>query len=300
MLVQPARTRGTETTTPPDAQADPSQHGPGDADAELPVQVDENSVTVKPDLGLLRGKDTVYPVFIDPPVGLGVSERTVLSSDGDHFWQFDGDYGVGNCSTSGPYYCGSNYTNRMYFEFSPAQLSGKYVLDATFRAKETWSFNCTPHWVDLERTNNISDATRWPGPTDLDQMGDRNVSAGRGDQCSPDQPDSWIEFNDNPDETDENLASTVRSFAAGKFSRLTLMLRAKDEGDASSWKRFDDNAELQVTYVPQPGVPAERRCHSRRWHHGVLQDLVIGPADRHPGRPDGAVPCRDEGAAQER
>ncbi|WP_371773291.1 LamG-like jellyroll fold domain-containing protein [Streptomyces sp. NBC_01438] len=252
----PARTRGTETTTPPDAQADPSQHGPGDADAELPVQVDENSVTVKPDLGLLRGKDTVYPVFIDPPVGLGVSERTVLSSDGDHFWQFDGDYGVGNCSTSGPYYCGSNYTNRMYFEFSPAQLSGKYVLDATFRAKETWSFNCTPHWVDLERTNNISDATRWPGPTDLDQMGDRNVSAGRGDQCSPDQPDSWIEFNDNPDETDENLASTVRSFAAGKFSRLTLMLRAKDEGDASSWKRFDDNAELQVTYVPQPGVPA--------------------------------------------
>ncbi|MEU8575341.1 LamG-like jellyroll fold domain-containing protein [Streptomyces asoensis] len=244
------------TPDAPGPEAEKTQPGPRDKRAALPVQVGGGAITVKPDLALLHGKSTVFPLFIDPPVGLGVSERTVLSSDGDHFWQFDGDYGVGKCSTVGPYYCGSNYTNRMYFEFSPSKLSGKYVLDATFRAKETWSFDCSPHWVDLERTNNISDATRWPGPTDLDQMGDRYVSAGRGDQCSPDQPDAWVEFNDNPDETDENLTSTVRSFADGKISRLTMMLRAKDEGDASAWKRFDDNAELQVTYVPKPGVPA--------------------------------------------
>ncbi|MFD0396169.1 hypothetical protein ACFQ3Z_44685 [Streptomyces nogalater] len=102
------------------------------------------------------------------------------------------------------------------------------MLDATFRARETWSFNCDPHWVDLVRTDNISEGTVWPGPKQLDWMGDRNVAAGRGDLCSPDQPDAWIEFHDNPAETDENLTSTVRSFADGKLSRLTLMLRAKD------------------------------------------------------------------------
>ncbi|NSL43665.1 LamG domain-containing protein [Streptomyces sp. 8P21H-1] len=241
----------------PDPVEEGTQPRAGDASAVMPVRVDEQTISVEPDLGLLRGKDTVYPVRIDPSVGLGVSERTVLSSDGDKFWQFNGDYGVGRCSVSGPYYCGNNYTNRMYFEFSPSKLSGKHVLDATFRAYETWSFSCSPHWVDLERTNNISEGTRWPGPTQLDQMGDRHVSAGRGDNCSPEQPDQWVEFNDNPEETDENLASTVRKFADGKISRLTFMLRAKDEDDPEAWKRFDDNAELEVNYAYKPGVPTD-------------------------------------------
>ncbi|MGW1489917.1 LamG domain-containing protein [Streptomyces sp. NPDC002402] len=226
-----------------------------DSSAELPVQVEKGAVAVKPNLTLLRGKDTVYPVYIDPSIGLGVSEKTVLSSDGDHFWDFSGDLGVGNCSHLGPWYCGTDYTNRMYFEFSPTHLSGKYVIDATFRAYETWSFSCSAHDVDLWRTNNISSATRWPGPTQLDLMGDRSVSAGRGDACSPAQPDSWVEFNDSASEPDENLTKTVRSFADGNFSRLTLMLRAKNESDPDAWKRFKENAELQVVYVLKPGYP---------------------------------------------
>ncbi|MEU2226450.1 LamG domain-containing protein [Streptomyces sp. NPDC018347] len=168
---------------------------------------------------------------------------------------FDGDKGVGKCGTADGYYCGGGYVDRMYFEFAPTKLAGKYVLDATFRARETWSFNCDPHWVDLVRTDNISEGTRWPGPKQLDLMGDQNVAAGRGDLCSPDQPDAWIDFHDNPNESDENLKSTVRSFADGKFSRFTLMLRAKDEGDARAWKRFDDSAELQVVFAYRPGVP---------------------------------------------
>ncbi|MFG3494170.1 LamG domain-containing protein [Streptomyces sp. NPDC047928] len=236
---------------------DRAQPGEGDTTAMLPVEVGPGTVSVRPDKALLRGKDTVYPVYIDPPLSVGHSERTVLSSDGDRFWAFNGDYSVGRCGMSGAYYCttGTPYTNRMYFEFAPTNLVGKYVIDATFRAYETWSFDCNPHWIDLKRTNNISESTRWPGPTVLDHLGDRNVAAGRGDNCSPSQPDSWIEFNDNPDETDENLTPTVRSFAAGKFSRLTLMLAAKDETDPTAWKRFKDNAVLQVVYVPYAGVP---------------------------------------------
>ncbi|MFD8032789.1 LamG domain-containing protein [Streptomyces sp. NPDC059717] len=229
----------------------------GDASVVIPVSVAEGSLLVKPDLDVLRGEDTVYPVYIDPPVGLAVSERTVLSSDGDSFWQFNGDLGVGRCSVEGPYYCGSNYVNRMYFEFGPGSLSGKYVLDATFRAYETWSFSCTPHTVDLERTNNISEGTKWPGPSILDHIGDQTVSAGRGTDCNPEQPDAWVEFHDNPAETDENLTSTVRQLADGSISRLTLMLQAFDENNPDAWKRFDDNASLQVTYVSKPGVPTD-------------------------------------------
>ncbi|MGH4029286.1 LamG domain-containing protein [Actinomycetota bacterium Odt1-20B] len=235
---------------------DPSQPGEGDATAELPVTVGKGTVSVTPDLDLLRGEKTVYPVYIDPSVGLGVSEWTKISSDGDKFWKFSEPKGVGRCGVADGYYCSTGgYTDRMYFEFGASKLAGKQVLDATFRAYETWSFNCTPYWVDLERTDNISEGTRWPGPKQLDQMGDRYISAGRGDLCHPEQPNSWVEFNDNPDEKDENLTSTVRALADGKMSRLTLMLRAKDEGEPRAWKRFDNNAELKVWYVHKPGVP---------------------------------------------
>uniref|UniRef100_UPI003F58E1B6 LamG domain-containing protein n=1 Tax=Streptomyces griseoaurantiacus TaxID=68213 RepID=UPI003F58E1B6 len=249
--------RGDATVSTDAGDGDSAQPGEGDNSAVLPVHVDDSTVAVHPDLHLLRGNDTVYPVYIDPSFGLGVSERTKISSDGDKFWMFNGDKGVGKCGTADGYQCGSGYVDRMYFEFAPTKLAGKYVLDATFRARETWSFNCDPHWVDLERTNNISEGTRWPGPEQLDQMGDRYVAAGRGDLCSPDQPDAWIEFNDNPDEPDENLKNTVRSFADGKISRLTLMLRAKDESDPRAWKRFDDKAELQVIFAYKPGVPSK-------------------------------------------
>ncbi|MGW2556915.1 LamG domain-containing protein [Streptomyces sp. NPDC001635] len=228
--------------------SDPAQPGDGDATATLPVQVDADSIAVAPDLGLLRGDGTVYPVYIDPSVGLARAERLVLSTDGDAFYQFSGDYGVGRCSNADGYYCGDNYANRMYFEFSPSALAGKHVLHATFRAYETWSFNCDPYTVKLERTGNISEGTRWPGPSIGNVMDMQKVSAGRGSECSPAQPDSWIEFNGS-------LTQNVQDFANGKFSRLTLMLRAYDESEPRAWKRFDDNAEITVDYAPNPGVP---------------------------------------------
>ncbi|MEV7343620.1 LamG domain-containing protein [Streptomyces sp. NPDC093544] len=246
-----------------EASGDPTA-GPSDGDASLmlPVSADADSVTVVPDAKLLTGADTVYPLYIDPDVSLSESERTLLSSDGDKFYNFSGGddgKGVGYCGTyvtgGYAYYCGSGYKNRMYFEFSPSKLAGKQVLDATFRVTERFSMSCEPTWVDLVRTGNISSSTTWPGPTaNWDLMVDRNVSAGRGSACDPSQPDAAIEFNDNPDETNENLTSTVKKFAAGDFSRLTLMLKAHDESDPNGWKRFDDDAILDVDFV---GIPAK-------------------------------------------
>ncbi|MFI6249636.1 LamG domain-containing protein [Streptomyces sp. NPDC051016] len=246
-----------------ETSADPTA-GPSDGDTSvvLPVSADTDSVTVVPDANLLTGADTVYPLYIDPEVSWGESERTLLSSDGDTFYNFSGGddgKGVGYCGTyvSGGYAypCGSGYKNRMYFEFSPSKLAGKQVLDATFKVTERFSMSCEPSWVDLVRTGNITSSTTWPGPTkNWDLMVDRYVSAGRGSACEPSQPDKAIEFNDSSTETNENLTSTVKKFAAGDFSRLTLMLKAHDESDPNGWKRFDDDAVLVVDFV---GIPAK-------------------------------------------
>ncbi|MEU9925223.1 LamG domain-containing protein [Streptomyces griseoluteus] len=280
-LIRPL-TAGSSAAVSDDAQqpAGPAEEGDplagpgaGDEAATMGLHVSSDAVTITPDAGLIaRTTEDQLPLYIDPPVELNESERTVLSSDGDSFYNFSGgDNGmsVGRCSSAVIggyiYYCtsGSPYTNRMYFEFTAGKLKGKQVLDASFEVTETWSFSCDSRWVDLERTNGISSSTKWPGPSgpksdkSWDQMGDRYVSAGRGSACSPSQPRAPITFHDNPTETDENLTPTVKDFANGKFSTLTLMLKAKDESDPIAWKRFDDDAVLVVTYVGKPAVPTE-------------------------------------------
>lgn len=235
---------------------------PGDTVTTMDVHVDDNSLTITPDAEMLTGTDAAqFPLYLDPPVGWGEAERTLLRSDGYHSYAWgNGDddlgKGVGKCGTWNGYSCGAGYVQRLYFEFSPASLKGKQVLDATFRVTEPWAFQCDPRWVDLVRTNNISTSTTWASrPAELDLMVDRNVSAGRGSACDPDSPAAPIEFNDNAEETNENLTSTVKSFAAGKFSRFTLELSAHDESDTSAWKRFRNDATLWVSYVGLPDVP---------------------------------------------
>ncbi|MEU8529039.1 LamG domain-containing protein [Streptomyces sp. NPDC048629] len=236
---------------------------PGAKHAGLPVALGKGKLSVTPDTKLLGQTDPkAFPVYIDPQVTWGESERTLLRSDGYESYGWgngtdDRGQGVGKCGTWNGYYCGEGYVQRLYFEFSPTSLAGKHVLDVTFRVTEPWAFQCDPRWVDLVRTNNISASTTWSKrPAALDLMVDRNVSAGRGSLCDPDQPDAPIDFNDNPDEANENLTPTVRDFAAGKFSRLTLEIRAHDESDASAWKRFKNDAVLAVDYVGKPYYPS--------------------------------------------
>lgn len=270
----PSAAPAEERPAGPVEEGDPfAGPGAGDEAAVMDVDVTQTQVTVIPDAGLIADTtSSELPLYIDPSVEMNESERTVLSSDGDVFYNFSGGnngMSVGRCGQAvigGYIYActtGSAYTNRMYFEFAPGKLKGKQVLDATFAVTETWSFSCDARWVDLERTDGISSSTRWPGPggpnsdNSWDQMGDRNVSAGRGDACSPSQPRKPIEFNDYAPEPDENLTSTVKAFADGKFKTLTLMLKAKDESDPIAWKRFDDDAVIDVVYVGKPAVPTE-------------------------------------------
>ncbi|MCX5400744.1 LamG domain-containing protein [Streptomyces sp. NBC_00102] len=236
--------------------------GQGDNVAKVAIHLTEDSLAVVPDADMMEGTEASdFPLFIDPTVTWGESERTLLRSDGYESYGWDnGDddqgKGVGKCGTWSIYYCGPGYQQRLYYEFSPASLKGKQVLKATFRVSEPWAFQCEPRWVDLWRTNNISSTTTWASrPKSLDLMGDRNVSAGRGSACDPDSPTAPIDFTDNADETNENLTPTVRDFAAGKFSRLTLMLAAHDEGDASAWKRFRNDGVLVVDFVGLPAKP---------------------------------------------
>ncbi|NEA15866.1 LamG-like jellyroll fold domain-containing protein [Streptomyces halstedii] len=247
----------------PDPEEGP---GSGDAAAKLPLKVTGTGLEITPDPALLRGEDTVFPLYIDPPTkGITRGDWTALASNGTKYWEFDGDKGVGRCSNYAGYLCSSSpYTQRMYFEYPLSSIHGKKVLDATFEAYQVWTFTCDRHWYDLSRVDKgISSSTTWSSrPTGVDLMGDRHVAYGRGGLCSPSQPANWVRFSDNLEETNENLTPTLASYAAKKTSQITFSLTAHDESNAASWARFRKDAKLSVTYVSNPDKPTS---------HGVQQ-----------------------------
>ncbi|WP_329110104.1 LamG domain-containing protein [[Kitasatospora] papulosa] len=253
----------TELAPLPAAGGEPTpSEGPssGDAAAELPLKVTGATLEITPDPALLHGEDTVFPLYIDPPTkGIALGDWTALSSDGDKFWEFDGTKGVGRCSNYAGYLCSNSpYTQRLYFEYPLSSIHGKKILDATMEVYQEWTFTCDPHWYDLSRVDKgISSSTTWSTrPTGVDLMGDRNVAYGRGGLCSPSQPANWVRFSDNVDEeTNENLTTTLASYAASKTSQITFSVTAHDESDAAAWARFRNDAKLSVTYVSYPSTP---------------------------------------------
>ncbi|MFI8104013.1 LamG domain-containing protein [Streptomyces sp. NPDC086023] len=255
-----------DSPTETSGMAESSLDGPDqdDAKADVPVDVDHDSVTVVPDADMLATTEpSAFPIYIDPNFEESNEvERLLLRSDGyENYGWGNGDdnlgKGVGKCGSWNGEPCGPGYVQRLYFEFTPAFLRGKIALDATFRITEPWAFQCEPRNVWLVRTaSEITKSTTWSTkPAYKDLLGDRWVSAGRGSACDPNSPAAPIEFNDNPDEPDENLTPTVQDFADGKFDRLTLELRAEDETDTSAWKRFRNDAVLSVKYTGRPGLP---------------------------------------------
>ncbi|MFF0206290.1 LamG-like jellyroll fold domain-containing protein [Streptomyces sp. NPDC005017] len=261
---EPTATPAPATPTPvPDAKGEPAPtEGPstGDAESELPLRVTDKALEITPDPALLHGEDTVFPLYIDPPTkGIALGDWTALSSDGDKFWEFSGEKGVGRCSNYAGYLCSNSpYTQRLYFEYPLSSIHGKKILDATFEVYMTWSFTCDAQWYDLSHvTKGISSSTTWSGrPSADDLMGDRHVSYGRGGLCSPSQPANWVRFSDNVDEeTNENLTPTLSTHAANKSPEITFSLTAHDESDAAAWARFRNDAKLSVTYVSYPDKP---------------------------------------------
>jgi hypothetical protein len=256
-----------ESVTPADPAAGAS---PGDQVADVDLKVTSSSVTLVPDADLLKADDVVFPLYIDPDATVTRTDWLYVSSGWPttEYYKFDDDKGVGRCTVQGQIVCSTSaYTNRMYFKFTPtaSQWANRQVQKARFRVYETFSFTCTASWVKVNLVDAalVNSSTNWNNkPANGDQMGDRKVAYGRGDACDPSAPASWVEFSDNPDETDENLTATVRSKLGGG-DPIAFALSASDESDANSWKRFrGDNAALSVTYNTRPAKPWNGRTTS--------------------------------------
>ncbi|NJP97753.1 LamG domain-containing protein, partial [Nonomuraea sp. FMUSA5-5] len=100
------------------------------AAVEVDVPAGGGELTLKPDLGVLRGPGTVYPVFIDPQWYTPKATAWTMASKywaSSPQWKFNGkpDAGLGYCGWE---YCQPYDTKRLFYRLPTSRFAGKTIL----------------------------------------------------------------------------------------------------------------------------------------------------------------------------
>ncbi|MEU9489097.1 LamG-like jellyroll fold domain-containing protein [Streptomyces decoyicus] len=220
----------------------------GESGKLAPVGVDvpagQGQVVLKPDADVLKGKDTVYPVFIDPQWSTPRATSWTMASKywaSSPQWKFNGDHdaGMGYCNWN---YCQPNDTKRLFYQVPTSAFAGKSILSAEFVVRNTWSASCSKREVELWRTKAISSSTTWNS---------QNESGFWQKHLTSDSFAYGYEGCAAKD-GEFNVRSAVQEAANNKWPTLTFGLKAGSESDGYAWKRFSDKAYLRVTYNRPP------------------------------------------------
>ncbi|MFE0692538.1 LamG-like jellyroll fold domain-containing protein [Streptomyces sp. NPDC058869] len=211
-------------------------------DVTLPSGGDELVLT--PDQEVLAGKDTQYPVFIDPQWSAPRAGAWTMASKywaSSPQWKFNGkvDAGLGYCGWAG---CQPQDTKRLFYRLPTSTFAGKTILSAEFVVRNVHSASCSARGVQLWRTKGISSATTWNSQTAsgfwIDHLKTESFAYGYTGCSAKD-----AEF---------NVKSAVQEAANNKWSTMTFGLKASSETDKYGWKRFSNKAHLRVTYNRPP------------------------------------------------
>ncbi|WP_364711308.1 LamG domain-containing protein [Streptomyces ossamyceticus] len=251
-----AATTTATTTGPADAVAPAAADDDGDAPEAVAAEsanvaavgVDvptaQDALVLTPDRDVLRGKDTVYPVFIDPQFYSPKATAWTMASKywaSSPQWKFNGesDAGLGYCNWA---YCAPHDTKRLFYRIPTSKFAGRSVLEAEFVVRNTWSASCSDRSVELWRTKDISSSTTWNSQNAsgfwIDHLKTESFAYGFTGCAAKD-----AEF---------NVKSAIQLAADKKWSTMTFGMKAASESDAYGWKRFSDDAFLRVQYNRPP------------------------------------------------
>ncbi|MFD6280616.1 VCBS repeat-containing protein [Streptomyces sp. NPDC060209] len=241
----------SEEGSPPGGEFEP---GHGAQESVVPIDVSTDQVLLTPDQSLLTGEDTTYPVYIDPAVS-GAREAWTIAykaTPGSGYYNgagWDGDGKTTSVARAGF----ENVTNglgRSIFRMDTNNLwnTKKQITSSTFRIKNTWSWSCDSRKVETWLTGSISASSNWNN-TNTDAFWKQRLSTvddskGWGSNC----PAGALAF---------DVTSGAKTAASSKWPNLTLGIRATNENDEYSWKKFDaKSAVLSTEYNTIPNVPS--------------------------------------------
>ncbi|WP_329138313.1 LamG domain-containing protein [Streptomyces sp. NBC_01476] len=241
---EPSPATGARTAVAPAAAP---ADGPGDSGRVAPVDLSVapggGELMLTPDQELLGTAQ--YPVYIDPQFSSPKASSWTMVSRywaSSPQWKFNGDSdaGVGYCA--GDSRCAPEDLKRLLYQVPTSAFAGKSILSAEFVAHETHSYSCDARNVEVWRTKGISSSTTWNSQLAsgfwIDKLQTVNTAHGYTGCAAGD-----IEF---------SVLRAVQQASANSWSSTTFGLKATNESDAYSWKRFSDDAFLRVEYNRPP------------------------------------------------
>ncbi|HET9654849.1 MAG TPA: DNRLRE domain-containing protein [Kineosporiaceae bacterium] len=263
----PARKRGRPTLAAPapapaagagaaaGGESGSDEKGPGEGAkvARLGQTTSGGKLALTADAGVLSSTSTVFPVYIDPPVfGAGQVGHAMVDKsfpDTSYFNWGGADQGLGYQNFNGV------DTKRLFFYFPTSAVIGKRIISATLSDVETYASSCTPTPVEAGLTGGFDASTTWNNqPGWLATYDTRTVSYGRAG-CTA-KTTSTTDVNPNPLTVEWNVTSAVDYAVNGVGAGITTFgLKASNETDRLSWKRFQPSAYLSVTYNTRPDAP---------------------------------------------
>lgn len=221
--------------------------------APVDVDVDGGTMTLSPNMPLLTGDDTNYPVTIDP-------NWVPWKPNADHFaWAQEALPGTAWYDTTSngnpavgyqgwqPSYQGRN---RSFWQFSISRLQGETIHHAELDAKETYSgsWGCTSddrRQINAASTDVIGPNTTWNHQPDFYALQDTRMVGGSKDNCG---------FADDP-VIPFDVTSAVQA-DRNNDNIVTFRLAADAENDKMYYKRFAGyKTQLYVEYNSPPKVP---------------------------------------------
>ncbi|MBP2478605.1 hypothetical protein JOF53_007477 [Crossiella equi] len=236
---------GTHT----DRLTGPSQGG---REAAMGVELAGSTLAVLPDAGFLDTAETRFPVYIDPEYWWnGARNHHTVVQDGwpneENYDRRDGDLNELKAGYAYDWRSGKWIRSRSYVELNLTGVHDKIIHNAWFAADLFHSGGCEgDRPTEVHVTNGIDRHTTWNRqPQWTGHLG--NINHTNNSEVCP-----------RAQHTELPIADMVRTGVTERWSNLTLLLKAANEGDKLAWRRFNVNTpRLIVNYNSRPNPPVE-------------------------------------------
>ncbi|MEU2620945.1 DNRLRE domain-containing protein [Streptomyces sp. NPDC007157] len=209
---------------------------------------DTVNLTLTPDARFLADPNTQYPVTVDPSTSLSPLLDTFVENTDTTAEYTSTDLKLGT-------YDSGTDVARSFLEFPVLQLDNTQILSSSLNLYEYWAGGCVQSPWELWESGESSTDTVWSNqPVWKSKYATTSQTKGYSSDCTTSSAEGWVSID----------PSTFLQYAGDNGYDVAYMgLRASDETDSNSWKRFySANASANVPYLsvtynsyPMPSAP---------------------------------------------
>ncbi|WP_419995041.1 DNRLRE domain-containing protein [Streptomyces boninensis] len=234
---------GWDAELQPNSQ-DPTDTAKLDIDSQVSADGDRATVSYRLDEDYVRDRDTKFPVTIDPGISLRPSLDTFVEQGYTSDRANDKELKLGNN--------GTGQAARSFLAFNTSSLRGKETTDATLKLYNYRSWSCSKRAWEIWDTGAPDHHTRWTHQPRWNKKITTSMET-KGSTVSGDTgcPADW---------TSIKIPELVKQWSGHGPATAGIGLRATDERDKYTWKRFssaegDHPPTLAVNMTPSLEPP---------------------------------------------